>query len=294
LAGAATRHVAGGRFHREEQVGARSDRRGWIVLNPATDGALDRRQAWADAMRGGLALAGAAAIAAWSLGIAQDDVAPSIRVVTVATLPALLAPLFGRDADGTPGTLGGSVATWLLATLLLTGLAALASGAALPVTRLPAPLLVALGVVLTAALATAAASRGLQIAGAPRETAQEWSRWLVVAALWLLAAAPLWLGPLADLGASTGPGLAEAIVTASPLVHVAVAAGQDLVRTQWFYAHTSLGALPFEYPALPVIAFGYVAAAVILAAVCFLLSRPDSGGSAPDRTSRTPPKEHAP
>ncbi len=68
--------------------------------------------------------------------------------------------------------------------------------------------------------------------------------------LWLLATAPLWLGPLAALGAEAGLERASVIVAASPLVHLGVAAGQDLLRTQWWYAHTSFGSLQFDYPSL--------------------------------------------
>ena len=60
-------------------------------------------------------------------------------------------------------------------------------------------------------------------------------------------------------------------MAASPLVHLGVAAGQDLLRTQWWYAHTSFGSLQFDYPSLAAIALAYVATAVALAGLDFVI-----------------------
>ncbi|MCM2310279.1 MAG: hypothetical protein NDI84_02650 [Steroidobacteraceae bacterium] len=205
-------------------------------------------------------------------------------------MPTLLAPLFGSWRSGTLRTLATHVATWAFATLIVLCATGLIVGA-VPVDRLPAPLLMALGIVVVSHLAATCASHVLQSAGTAPAVAREWASWLVTTALWLLAAAPLWLGPLADLGAHTGSA-PTAIAAASPLVHIALAAEQDLLRTEWFYAHTSLGALQFEYPTLLAVGIAYLGGAAGLAVLCFLLSRSvPLAARPPDPPAR--PKEHA-
>jgi hypothetical protein len=52
-----------------------------------------------------------------------------------------------------------------------------------------------------------------------------------------------------------------------------VAAGQDLLRTEWFYVHSSLGSLQFSYPSLAAVAAGYAVAVAALALCAYILSR---------------------
>ncbi len=86
-------------------------------------------------------------------------------------------------------------------------------------------------------------------------------------ALALLGALPLWLGPAAELLASREPWLVDALIGASPLTHLAVASGNDLLRNPWFYQHANLAALRFSYPGLTEIALLYGTLAVTLALV---------------------------
>lgn len=219
-----------------------------------------------------LALAGASGLVALTLGIGAPDTPPATRLLMVVALPALLSPLFGTGVTSTLHTLLARLAGWALASALLATIVALVAGG-LPLKGTAAPLLVAGGIVVIAQLAVVTGARLLRIGGVT--VADEWARWLVSGVLWLAAAAPLWLGPLADLGAHAGPADANRIVAASPLVHLGVAAGQDVLRTQWFYAHTSFGALQFEYPPLAGIAIAYTCLAAVLAALACALSRRD-------------------
>ena len=91
-------------------------------------------------------------------------------------------------------------------------------------------------------------------------------------ALALLGALPLWLGPAAELLASREPWLVDALIGASPLTHLAVASGNDLLRNPWFYQHANLAALRFSYPGLTEIALLYGALAVTLALVSLVPS----------------------
>jgi hypothetical protein len=220
-----------------------------------------------------LVLAGTAIMVALALGIAGPDTPPATRLLLAVAAPVLLVPLFCGEAARTSTALAASIAGWICATLLLV-VAAVLYGARPATAQLAPLLLVALGIVVVTQLAARAVTRLLQAAGLDETAAREWARWLVAAILWLLATAPLWLGPLAALGAEAGPARSSAIVAASPLVHLGVAAGQDLLRTQWWYAHTSFGSLQFDYPSLAAIARAYVATALVLAALDFVIKEP--------------------
>ena len=109
----------------------------------------------------------------------------------------------------------------------------------------PGPLVLA-GLVMVAMLTAAHQAATLiedtlRRLGAGDSPARDWSYWRVTALLWLAAAAPLWLGPLADLFAGVRPRLPTFVLASSPLAHLAAAAGYDILRGQWFYAHSSLG-----------------------------------------------------
>jgi hypothetical protein len=93
--------------------------------------------------------------------------------------------------------------------------------------------------------------------------------WVVTAVLWLSASTPLWLGPVADLGARVDPTTPTLILACSPLAHLAAAAGHDLLRGEWFYAHSTLGSLQVEYPRVEILLVGY---ALVAAALTLLLA----------------------
>ena len=72
------------------------------------------------------------------------------------------------------------------------------------------------------------------------------ARQVAFAVLAILFALPIWLGPLAE---QTGnhPGLTNLIVGTSPLSAFAVSLDIDYLRTSWFYNHSVLGSLRYEY-----------------------------------------------
>jgi hypothetical protein len=218
----------------------------------------------ADLLCNALALAIAAGLATLAIGIADGTASGATRLLAVVVLPALLSPLLGRPGTARLTTLPAHVLAWGLGTFLLAAAVWLSAGG-WPLSHSIVPLLFALGLVITARLAAIVAAAALRTSSMAGAAVDEWARWLVAATLWLLAAAPLWLGPLADLQAREGTAAAEAIVAASPLVHLGLAAGQDVLRTQWFYANSSLGSLQFDYPSLTSVALGYACAAAVLA-----------------------------
>ncbi len=71
-------------------------------------------------------------------------------------------------------------------------------------------------------------------------------RQIVFTVLAILFSAPVWLGPLTEQTGNT-PGLTNLIVGVSPLSALAVSLDVDYLRTGWFYKHSVLGSLRYEY-----------------------------------------------
>ena len=90
----------------------------------------------------------------------------------------------------------------------------------------------------------------------------ERARQFVVIGLAALFALPIWLGPLAET-AGNPMLLTNWIVAVSPLSALAVALDLDVLRTNWFYQHSALGSLRYEYFSW----LGYVAVLGILSIV---------------------------
>jgi hypothetical protein len=74
----------------------------------------------------------------------------------------------------------------------------------------------------------------------------ERNRMFVLVAFTALVAAPVWLGPVAEVTGNPA-GLTNLIASISPLSAFAVALDSDILRTNWFYTHSSLGSLRYEY-----------------------------------------------
>lgn len=87
--------------------------------------------------------------------------------------------------------------------------------------------------------------------------------------LFSLTAAPLYLGWLAEYY-SQRHWLVNTIANTSPVSHLAAALDVDYLRSTWFYGHSRLGSLRFDYPAPAVNAAGYALTAVVLQALVYL------------------------
>lgn len=212
-----------------------------------------------------LALASAATLAV--ARAALPDAAPSLLTLIAAAVPALLAPLFwpGRAAPDLRRGLGyaaGVGAIALLGTLLLNAERHLWSTT-----------------LVTAGVAAAIGFGSCGVAGALQSLlerrlgaipAREAALVATALALWALAAAPVWLAPLAESHpSSTGasPWFANALLAASPLAQLAVAAGNDLLRNDWFYAHSALAGMPVGYPHLGLVLPAWLALGTLTVAI---------------------------
>lgn len=237
-------------------------------------------------------LAGLAATALFllaALGAAAQDLQVSARLVAVTAVVGLLAPLFWPGRADTGRLTAARIIGWSLAATLLAGVAALLSGIGVAWLSRAAAACAVLFLVLLVVHSVAAALESL-LHGRTKQTegARETAAWLVTAALATVAAAPLWLGPAAELASANSPQAVDTAVAVSPLTHLAVASGNDLLRNQWFYQHSNLSGLRFDYPRLAPLmtAYGLLAAALLIVpAVMPASRRPDA------RTRRIPSTE---
>ena len=96
----------------------------------------------------------------------------------------------------------------------------------------------------------------------------------MASALAALATLPFWLGPAAESLTARHPGIIDVVVGLSPVTHLAVASGNDLLRNPWLYEHSNLAVLLVSYPGFGTLAGGYASACVVLAIVAFASRRP--------------------
>ncbi len=200
------------------------------------------------------ALLALAATALAVIGLPRDGLNPAESMTAAAAVVIWLAPLFAPS-----GGRVGALLAWAGGAALL----AIALGAGLAAPRLPSATRIAALALISGALVFVV--QGI-VGQAARHVGLERARLGAVAVLALLGAAPVWLGPTA-LDAHGDGLVANGLLAASPLVHLAVAAGADLLRSSWFYAHTSLGSMRFDYPPPVVLAVAYGGAVLGMAAL---------------------------
>ena len=224
-----------------------------------------------------LAVAGVLMLAAFG----ASDLQPSALRLAVTAIIGLIAPLFWPGNAATPTRTALRIATWSAAVACMAAIALrIAGNPGQPFARI----LVACGMLLLILLVTHAAAAGLEFAwhGQSRnaETAREMAGRAAALVLALIGSLPLWVGPACELLVGRHPWIIDAAIGISPLTHLAVASGNDLLRNQWLYQHSNLAALQFSYPALAEVTAAY--AAVLLLLVFFpLASRYRMGGDQP-------------
>lgn len=218
-------------------------------------------------VRWAMLVAAALAILVVSGATATPMQGSSLRLAVTAVF-ALLAPLFWPGCGPTLARTTLRVVAWSVAVAVSAAIAILAiarpAQAWLPVVQVCAMLLALLMLSHAAAAmlerrwrarsVDAADARGL----AGRAAA-------VVLGLW--GTLPFWAGPVAELVTPRHPGTIDAMLGASPLTHLAVAAGNDLLRNSWLYEHSNLAVLSVSSPEPAVLAWSYGSACLVLALV---------------------------
>jgi hypothetical protein len=199
------------------------------------------------------------------LGAASSDVQPSTRRLCVAAAFGLLAPLFWPGSGTSARQTVARILGWSFGAGALAALTMVWLDPAPARWTLLAPSCGMLVAMLVSALAALALLEGwMRGVVADPAAARSLAGRTVTLALALAGSLPLWLGPTAELLSHGSDAVIDAVIGWSPLTHLAVASGNDLLRNQWFYQQSNLATLQFNYPAAATLAGAYAATGVIL------------------------------
>jgi hypothetical protein len=224
---------------------------------------------WVGTLSATLAAMSLCLAAIGAIGAGAEALQPSALRLAVTSVLAVLSLLFWPGVAPTPGATVWRVAGWSVAVALL-AMSTLAALRTAGLSMQPWPLIFAscgmlLLILIVAHTLAALLEWCLRARGADGPVARESAGRTVAVVLVLLGALPLWLGPLAELAAPRLEWLVDGAIAASPLTHLAVASGNDLLRNQWLYQHANLAALQFSYPGLAALLWSYAAAGLALA-----------------------------
>jgi len=216
----------------------------------------------------------AAGLTLAALRASPTELPPSALRLAVTAVVGLLAPLFWPGVAASPARTTLRIGVWSAAAA---GLAAIAlrglGGTAQPWARILASCAMLMAILLLTHAAAAGLEALLRVRLADAQGARETAGRTAVLALALLGALPLWLGPAAELLSSRHAWALDAAIGASPLTHLAVASGNDLLRNEWLYQNSNLAALPFSYPGLAPLAWSYATVCGLLALCALARSR---------------------
>lgn len=203
-----------------------------------------------------------------ALGATVGHQNPSGLQVLVTAVVGLLAPLFWPGNAASPKRTALRIAVWstsaaglALITLRILG------HPSLPLSRILPSCGVLMLILLAAHAAAAILEERFRGQSGDAQGAREMAGRSVVIALALLGSMPLWLGPVAELLSARQAWIIDAVIGLSPLTHLAVVSGNDLLRNPWFYEHSNLAALQFSYPGLAELALFYAVLALMLALI---------------------------
>jgi len=230
------------------------------------------------AARWGLLLVAALSIlAAWGATSAHGQ--PSSLRVEVASVIGVLAPLFWPGRAATSSRTSLRVVAWS---------AAAAGSAAIALLILPAQrwadvastCAVLMAILVLSHAAAAALERRWNASTGDAGPGRELAGRAVAGTLATLGTLPFWLGPAAESLSARHPGIIDVVVGLSPVTHLAVASGNDLLHNAWLYEHSNLAVLPVAYPGLGTLAAGYGSACAVLAIAVLASRRPRRATSA--------------
>ena len=228
-----------------------------------------------------------------AVGARADDLQPSALRVLVTAAVGLLSVLFWPGRAATPARTAWRVVAWsAAAALLAAGVLRLTGQTMQPYAKIFSSCVMLLLILLVAHALAAALEARLRAGSDSAHGAREAAGRHVAMALVLLGSLPLWAGPLAELLSGRHEWTIAAAIGASPLTHLAVASGNDLLRNQWLYQHANLAGLQFSYPGVFEVGVFYVLACLLLALGAFVFGRWRRGvvGAIPSH----PPPEKSP
>ncbi len=217
--------------------------------------------------------------------------ASSLRVEVTAVV-GVLAPLFWPGRATTSARTALRVVAWS---------AAAAAAAAIAIVLLAHPaqawprIVWACAMLMSILVLAHAAAAWLEQRWRARsddaDSARELAGRTMAVALFLFGTLPFWLGPVAELLSARYPRVIDLVVGLSPVTHLAVASGNDVLRNSWLYGHSNLASLPVSYPEHAALAWGYgsACAALALVALASRLPRRRAAATRHDSTQEQTP-----
>lgn len=209
-----------------------------------------------------LVVAALSIIGAWGVtsGVAQ----PSALRLEVTSIMGVLAPLFWPGRAPTSSRTSLRVVAWSAAVVASAAIALLVH----PAQRwgeVASTCAMLMAILVLSHSAAAALERRWSASTVDAASARELAGRAVASALAALGTTPFWLGPAAESLSARHPGVIDAVLALSPVTHLAVASGNDLLHNPWLYEHSNLAVLPVSYPDLDTLAWGYASACALLA-----------------------------
>lgn len=215
-----------------------------------------------------------------AFGARSADLQPSAQRVLVTAVVGLLSVLFWPGVVATPARTVFRVVAWSGAAALLAAAALLVLGDSThALAKLLSSCAMLLLILLVAHALIAALEMSLRAGSCATQGAGETASRSGALALAALGSLPLWAGPFAEMLSGRHEWAIDAAIAASPLTHLAVASGNDLLRNQWFYQHANLAGLQFAYPGLVEVIATYASACVLLALGAFAFERRRRAGA---------------
>jgi len=197
---------------------------------------------------------------------AAPDLSPSAWRVVVAAVVGLLAPLFWPGSAQSAAHTALRIVAWSVAAACLAAVALQFVGhAPQPLSGILAVCTMLLAILLATHTLTALLEWRWCLRSDHAEAAREAAGRTASLALAALGSLPLWFGPVAESLSHRQDWIVDAALGVSPLTHLAVASGNDLLRNEWLYQHSNLASLQVSYPDLATTAWSY-------ASVCLLLT----------------------
>lgn len=212
---------------------------------------------------------------------------PSLLRVEVTAVVAVLAPLFWPGRATTRARTALCVVAWSGAAAASAAIAIVVLGRfGQPWLQIVWACAMLMAILVLSHAAAAWLERRWRARSNDADSARELAGRTMSVALVLLGTVPFWLGPVAELLSVRHPRVIDLVVGLSPVTHLAVASGNDVLRNSWLYEHSNLASLPVSYPERAALAWGYgsACAALALAALASRMPRRRAGAVRHDST----------
>lgn len=229
-------------------------------------------------------------VSTW-LGATASELQPSAQQLAVTAIVGLLAPLFWPGIAATSARSALRIAVWSASAAGVAAIALFLWGH--PGTRVSG-VLASCGMLMVILLPAHAMAGLLEAmwrgAAVEADSAREMAGRTVSFCLGALGLLPLWFGPVGELLSNRQEWVVDAAVGISPLTHLAVASGNDLLHNEWLYQNSNLASLPVSYPDLTQLAWSYACLCTLLTIVAFAILRGRRIGADTARTDLTKEK----